>query len=289
MKSLHSYKKPLSSLAVVLVLHLIAFGQFSVPKTSSWADAKRGKKGSITVLWYDIEPFIYRNGKGGIIGVEYELMEGFKPFLKEQYGIDLSINWVDARSFENIYPYIKGSKEKGIFGLSFYSITEQRKKEVKFSPPYMPDLNIVVSNNDLPSYKAEEDFIRDLKKLKGYTMEQTTMEQDLLALKKEYCPELPVYNQVDDYEVLKQIASSRNAFGYVPVSIYVVALQRGIKVKRQRVLSTRREGFAAIFSKESDWDEPVNAYFNSSMCKALVDHLIPQYLGPEVADIILNV
>jgi hypothetical protein len=39
----------------------------------------------------------------------------------------------------------------------------------------------------------------------------------------------------------------------------------------------------------SDWDEPVNAYFNSSECKALVNRLIRTYLGREVAGIILNV
>ena len=263
--------------------------QIAHTKTSSWAEVKRNGTGSVTALWYDIEPFIYRDGTGGIIGVEYELMEGFKPFLKRKYGVDLLVNWVDAGNFENIYPYIKQSEEKGLFGLSFYSITDERKEEVKFSPPYMPDLNIVVTNNNLPVYNNDIDFIRDIKKMKGYTMEQTTMEQDLLKLKQNYFPLLPVYNQVDDYEVLKQISAYRNAFGYVPVSIYVVALQRGIKVKRQTVLATRREGFAAIYTKESDWEEPVNQYFNSSECKVLVNRLIQKYLGLEVADIILNV
>jgi ABC-type amino acid transport substrate-binding protein len=216
-------------------------------KTSSWEDVKRNKAGTVTALWYDIEPFIYRDGKGGIIGVEYELMKGFKPFLKRKYGVDVEINWVDAKAFENIYPYIRNTKEKGVFGLSFYSITDERKKEVKFSPPYMPDLNIVVTNNNLPVYNTETEFIADLKKMKGYTMRQTTMEHDLLELKNNYYPRLPIHNQVDDYEVLKQISTFQNAFGYVPVSIYVVALQRGIKVKRQRVLSTRREGFAAVY------------------------------------------
>ncbi|TDH28590.1 transporter substrate-binding domain-containing protein [Segetibacter sp. 3557_3] len=258
-------------------------------KEDSWKETKAKKRGVISVLWYDIEPFIYRTRSGEIIGVEYELMEGFKPFLKKHYGVDLEVNWVDAKSFKNIYPFISRSHYKGLFGLSFYSITDERKREVKFSPPYMPDLNIVVSNNSLPVYKSEHDFVGDLKRMKGYTMEHTTMEKDLLRLKQDYYPELPVYNQVDDYEVLKQIATVQNAFGYVPVSIYVIALQRGIKVKRQQVLATRREGFAAIYSKESDWSEPVNSYFNSVECKLLVNRLIKKYLGEEVANIVLNV
>jgi ABC-type amino acid transport substrate-binding protein len=263
--------------------------QFTVPKTDSWQSVKEKKQGSISALWYDIEPFIYRDGKGNVIGVEYELMEGLKGYLKNKYNIDLTINWVDAGSFESIYPYIKQSKEKALFGLSFYSITDERKQDVKFSPPYMPDLNILVTNNNLPVYATGGDFIKDLSKMKGFTMKKTTMEEDIQKLKRQYYPALEISNQVDDYEVLKQIATYQNAFGYVPLSIYVIALQRGIKIKRQRVLATRREGFAAIYTKASDWDEPINEYFSSSECKFLVSGLIRKYLGSEVADIILSV
>jgi hypothetical protein len=258
-------------------------------KADSWEQTLQQKKGTITALWYDIEPFIYRDGKGGIMGVEFELMEGLKGFVKKEYGVDLGINWVDAGSFEDIYPQIRSSAQKGLFGLSFYSITDERKKEVKFSPPYMPDMNIVVTNNNTPVYENDLAFIGELKKMKGFTMQQTTMEEDLMKLKKMYYPSLPVSNREDDYEVLKEIAKNPNSFGYAPVSIYVVALQRGIKIKRQTVLATKREGFAAVYTKASDWDEPVQAYFNSPACHVLVAGLIKKYLGEEVAGIILGV
>ena len=266
-----------------------ALCQIKVTPTSSWQNTLKDKKGSISVLWYEIEPFLYKNDKGGMIGVEYDLMEGFKGFLRQKYDIDLRINWINTGSFESIMPFIEKSSEKGLFGMSFYSITEERKKKIKFSPPYMPDLNILVSNNNLPVYPTDKALIRDMARMKGFTMKQTTMEDDLLKLQKEYFPALPVYNQSDDYEVLKQISLTRNAFGYVPVSMYVTALQRGVKIKRQRVLAVRREGFAAIYTKTSDWDEAVSEYFNSAECRVLVSGLIRRYLGPEVADIILNI
>ena len=277
---------------MALVLCLTGFGtsaQFTVPQTTGWKEAQKNGIANISVLWYDIEPFIYRSGNHKIMGVEYELMEGFSGFLKQKYGIELRISWVDAGSFENIYPFIKSSKEKGLFGLSFYSITNERKAEVKFSPPYMPDLNVLVTNNSLPAYESDAAFINDLPKLRGYTMKQTTMEADLQRLKRDFFPALPISNEVDDYEVLKQISLYRNSFGYVPVSIYVVALQRGIKIKRQRILATRREGFAAIYTKESDWDEPVAAYFTSPECRVQTAGLIRKYLGEEVAGIIEDV
>jgi ABC-type amino acid transport substrate-binding protein len=275
-------------LAVSLFFHEGVRAQTSF-KADSWAQALDNKKGTITALWYDIEPFIYRDGKDGIMGVEYELMEGLKGFVKKQYGVDLAIDWVDAGSFENIYPQVKTSTQKGLFGLSFYSITDERKKDVKFSPPYMPDMNILVTNNNDPVYTTDLAFIEDLRKQQGFTMQQTTMEEDIMKLKQLYYPGLPVSNKEDDYEVLKEISRHPHSFGYVPVSIYVVALQRGIKIKRQSILATKREGFAAIYTKASDWDEPVQAYFNSTACHALVSGLIKKYLGEEVAGIILGV
>lgn len=255
--------------------------------TDSWRDAQINKQAKISILWYAIEPFIYLN-KGKIVGIEYELMEGFKPFLKKNYGIDLTINWIDAKAFEPIYPAIKISKEKGLFAVSYYSITEDRKKEVKFAPPYMPDLNILVTSNNLPVFNDDIDFTKNLKNLTGYSMAHTTMEEDMDKLRR-IEPSVKVYNQLDDYEVLNKIAAVNNAFGYVPLSMYVLALQKGTKIKRQKVLATRREGLAAIYTKNSDWDEAINAYFTSEDCKTLTRNLIRKHLGPEVADIILEV
>ncbi|RYD74844.1 MAG: transporter substrate-binding domain-containing protein, partial [Sphingobacteriales bacterium] len=279
--------KPYYLLMICCFFLFAATAQVPAVSTDSWETTKKNKQGKIAVLWYAIEPFIYFND-GKITGIEYELMEGFIPFLKKNYGVDVSLQWVDAKAFEPIYPAVKESKEKGLFAMSYYSVTEERKQDVKFAPPYMPDLNILVTSNNLPVYDTEEAFTGNMKKYSGYTMAHTTMEEDMMKL-KQITPSLQISNRLDDYEVLNQIASVNNAFGYVPLSIYVLALQRGTKVKRQKILATRRPGLAAIYTKNSDWDEPVNAFFNSDDCKKLTEHLIRKHLGAEVADIILEV
>src|SRR6187399_1702292 len=70
-------------------------------KADSWEQVFANKKGTVTALWYDIEPFIYTDSKGQLQGVEYEIMESMKGYLKNTYGIELTINWVNANSFEN--------------------------------------------------------------------------------------------------------------------------------------------------------------------------------------------
>lgn len=254
----------------------------------SWAKVLREKKGTISALWYDIEPFIYRTGKGGMAGVEYEFMEAFVAYLRSKYQIDLRLKWVDAKSFENIYPYISKTKKNAVFGWSYYSITEERKDSVKFTPPYMPDVNIVVTDMDQPTYATNEDFIKSLPGKKAYTMSATMMERDVYMIKQNFAPTLSINKAFDDYAVMERIANEENAFGYVPLSIYVMALQKGIKVKRQSVLTSRREGFAAIYPKSSDWDSPVNEYFSSKAFADLSVNVIRKYLGNEVTDLIFK-
>lgn len=276
-----------ASLLCLLLLFQAAIATASPWKADDWKQVLQHKKGEITVLWCDIEPFIYLR-KDSLTGVEYELMQGFPAFLKERYGVAVKINWVRMPTFESIYPAIKSSSQKGLFALSYFSITEERKKEVQFAPPYMPDLNVIVTGNDVPVYERDIDFIHDLGKMRGYTMRQSTMEEDMKKL-LHYSPKTPLTVLPDDYAVMNQVAEYRNAFGYVPLSIYIVALQRGVKIKRQNVLTARREGLAAVYTQNSDWTEPVEAYFTSETCRMLIQRLIHKHLGQEVAQIIMSV
>lgn len=265
---------------------LLNYGQATL-KGDGWADANRNKKGEISVLWCEIEPFIYRY-KGRMTGVEYELLQGFAAYLKKNHDISITYNWVELHDFDEIYPEVRSAESDGVFAVSYFSITDERKKEVSFSPPYMPDLNVMVSSNDMPVYTSAIDFIRDLQRMKGYSMSGTTMEKDLLQFKKVY-PALPVGLLRDDYEVMNAIAGDQMAFGYIPLSIYVVGIQRGIKVKRQHIFPGKREGFAMIYPLHSDWQPAIDAYFSSEECKRLIRELISRHLGEEISGIILEV
>jgi hypothetical protein len=275
-------------LRTIIILLFTGFPTFagSVNGADSWAQVQKAGKGTITAYWYDIDPFIYTGSKGQLQGVEFELMESFVQYVKQKYNYDLRIQWENAGSFESIYRKVKDHTAPGIFGWSFFSITPERRHEVNFTPPYMPDLNILVTSNELPLYATAQPFLDHLQMLQGYTMAHTTMEDDLKKLQARR--NFTIYSEYDDYEVLRKIAGRQNGFGYIPLTIYVVALQKGIKVKRQHILVTERPGFAGIFSKNSDWGPVVNEYFQSFACKRKTDSLLAKYLGSEIGRIIMD-
>ncbi|MDF2190380.1 histidine kinase [Paraflavitalea sp. CAU 1676] len=271
-----------------LVLTMIVQAQPAGVRGDSWEEVFKNKKGTVTAFWDDIEPFIYVNRDGVLEGVEYEIMESMKSWLLLKYGIDLSIVWQPAGSFDSIYTKVKSSTMPGIFGWSYFSITPDRLKEVQFTQPYMPDLNVLVTNNREPMYATSQEFTGRLREMRAYTMAGTTMTEDVLSLRSNFFPSLPVIYKEEDYEVMRTIASDNKGFGYVPLSVYIVALQKGIRVKRQTVLSSRRQGFAAIMPARSDWKPVMDEYFSSDLFRMKAGSIISRHLGSEVKDLVFE-
>lgn len=252
----------------------------------SWASIQKNKGGTITALWYDIDPYIFEDDDGKLQGVEYELMESFAAWISKTYGYEVAIQWSDAKSFDGIYNQIRGASGSGLFGWSFFSITPERKREVQFTPPYMPDINVLVTNDLMPLFTNEAAFRDTIPYLHGYTMRYTAMEQDMDTLTRGYT--IPISRKYDDYQILERIAEEKDAFGYVPLTVYVVSLQKGIKVKRQHLFATERPGLAGILPLNSDWQPVVDEYFQSFECKRLVSSLLSKYLGSEIGTIIME-
>ncbi|MBB5282633.1 uncharacterized protein YneF (UPF0154 family) [Rhabdobacter roseus] len=273
--------------AIYLLSTLAAWAKpGSGPRGDSWQQVRQQRKGVVSVLWYNFEPFTYRQPETGQMqGIEYELMEAFIQFINQRYGFELRAEWVDVGTFENVYAGVKQAGSKGVFGLSYFSITEERKTEVHFAPPYMPDLNVVVTNNALPFFTSSHEFVKLLPRLSGYTMANTTMEQDMEQLKATFYPGLRINRTGDDYVVMEQIARDPRAFGYMPLIVYLIGLQKGIKIKRQEVLPASRPGFAAIYPLRSDWEEPLQDFFTSEECRRLTNQVVQKYLGAGVSDL----
>ncbi|WP_276484299.1 histidine kinase [Paraflavitalea pollutisoli] len=278
-----------SVVTVVLLLTVTWVQAQPTPrKGDSWQEVFRNKKGTVTALWDDIEPFIYLNKDDRLEGVEYEIMESMKSWLQLKYGIELTIVWERVGAFDSIYHKVRNSPQPGVFGWSYFSITPARRKEVQFTLPYMPDLNVLVTNNLEPMYASSQEFTGRLREMRAYTMAGTTMTEDVLSLRTNFYARLPVIYKEEDYEVMRTIASDSKGFGYIPLSVYIVALQKGIKVKRQNVLSSRRDGFAAIMPQQSDWKPIMDEYFTSELFRMKAGAIITRHLGSEVRDLVFE-
>jgi signal transduction histidine kinase len=226
---------------------------------------------------------------GKMTGIEYELMMGFKQFIKNQHNIDLDIKWKEGKTFIDTYTTVRDSRDKGVFGAATFSITEGRKNEIGFSPHYMPDISILISSKNIPIVKNVDEFDKVFSKLKAITVKGTTYDEDLQSLKQERDIDFDIKYIPVDY-VIQEVQKTNNAFGFITLPNYLTFMNKNaeLSITRQNLYPKKREGYAFIYPMNSDWSQPIQEYFTSTQFQSLSKTIIDRYFKNNVYEFIEN-
>lgn len=242
------------------------------------------------IIYYrDTRPFILVGENGQITGIEFELIRGFQDYVKSKMGVNLTVVWKRKDTFGDVYNLIKESSETGIFGLSIFSYTDQRAREVNFSPLYMPDISVLITSDNVPIAKNETEFKMMAKNMTAITVKQTIYESELMSLKEEKGYEFDIRYVENTDDIITTIPAEENLFGYIDLPNYLIALNENDKINRQNLLPVQKKGYGVIYPISSDWKEPVEKYFGSPECALLVHNLIKKYLGSDVDHLMENI
>lgn len=250
---------------------------------TSWQEAKLTKKANIKIYHINVRPFIYQEDDQ-VKGLEADIMRGFVEFVKKKYGIHITPSFQLQESFGKVYQLVKGGYS-GAFAASTFSVTQERKKEVLFSPVYMPDIEVLISSANLPVLQDSNEVAQKFKKTTAVIVPRSTATISL----KNVTPYLPNlrYKKVQHFDDLaREVAQNKSHLAYVQLSDYLVALQMGLKIKRQNLFQINKTGRAIVLPQKSGWIEPINAFFNSPEFKPWVNNIIKQYFGNDVKDLI---
>jgi signal transduction histidine kinase len=268
--------------AILLVFIFIPSGAKDDPR--AWSSVQKARKGEITVYWYESKPFIYRDQRGRMSGIEPEIMDGFVAYLWETHKIRVSLRWVMANSFGDIYDRVRRGNEEGIFGVSAFSITPERQREVGFSPPYMTDISVLISSNNIPIVNDKEEFNRVFSNLTAITITRTTYEQDLLTLKKGSNLDFKMTYIPSSQNILRTIEGMNDAFGFIDLPVYMMIFNDdpSVGVKRQNLFPVKRQGYSFMYPLGSDWAEPIREYFESPFFKKRLEPTIGKYIDIEL-------
>jgi signal transduction histidine kinase/ABC-type amino acid transport substrate-binding protein len=252
--------------------------------TQSWNDIKARGEGTIAVYWYESKPFVYRDSELNVRGIEYDLMQGFKKYLKESQNVELTIQWIEAKSFAATYAEIRDQKKEGTFGISAFSITRDRKKSVSFSPPYMSDISVLITSMNVPVINSNEEFKTLFSKLTAVTIQETTYEKQLLKIKADTQVNFPISYIPSSSNVLRTIEHMDNAFGFIDLPVYMMIFNNdpSVNVKRQNLFPVKGNGYGIIFPLKSDWDVPVQNYFSDEKFKPALEKIISKYIDVEL-------
>ena len=271
-------------LAFLLTLLSSSFTLSQIPNSVTWSQVKQDGKGTIRIYWHESKPFIFKAPDGQMSGIEPEIINGFKTYLKTYKNIDLSIEWIATEDFGSTLSMISKNGVPGSFASSAFSITPERLELVDFSPPYMADICVLITSNDIPIVKNTEEFNHVFSNLTAVTIAGTTYEQDLLQLKNNVQVGFKVKYIPSSENILRTIESMDHAFGLIDLPVYMMIFNSnpGVNVKRQNLFSTSREGYAFIFPKNTDWGEPLNEYFAHKSFQPNLDKIMAEYFNLEL-------
>lgn len=186
----------------------------------SWKQCKQNGKGTIIVYWHVVEPATYLID-GHLEGIEVDLMRSFQRFIADNYNIDLEIEWIKIDSFDELLAKLSSKDAKGEFGTGNISITEDRKKLIRFSLPFLPDMNLLVSSTDIPIVSTAGDFSDKFLDADAITIKNSTLESDLEFIKENHLTNFQFrYANIND-DLIQVIASGPKKFGYIDASVYL--------------------------------------------------------------------
>jgi signal transduction histidine kinase len=270
------------ALSILLLFLTLSVSAQSI-MADSWKDVKAKKRGAVTMYWYESQPFIFKDGDQ-ITGIEFDILEDFRRFLKRRHGIDLQMVWKEGRSFSDTYSQIKAATAPGIFGVSAFSVTPERQQKVQFSKSYMSDISVLITSKRIPIVSTRDEFNNVFEKLTAITIEATTYEQDILKLKREGDADFRIEYIPSSENILRAIEKRDSAFGFIDLPVYmkIFSDEPSVNVNRQNLFPVKRQGYAFIFPMQSDWSEPLDEYFNSPEFTSRLERIIGKYIDIEL-------
>ncbi|SMG50574.1 Signal transduction histidine kinase [Marivirga sericea] len=241
--------------------------------------------GKLKVYYYPIEPFIYQDEIGNLLGIEKEMMDSYLRFVEKKYSIKLFVEWEQVPTFDSVFEYVKKSKIPA-FGVSVISKTDERSKLVGFSYSYMPDVSVFITHLSVPFLDNGTSLKNHIDGYEAATISSTTYKTDLDELSRSHDLHLNYVDVPNDEDIIRLVSRNREMVGYVGLPFYVIEIGKGNPVKRHSKFQVKRDGYRFIYQRERGWEESVKNYFESYLYRAEADKIIRRYLGNDYSELI---
>lgn len=251
----------------------------------TWASIQEAGSGEVTVLYFEEDAFAYIDDNGTLTGVSVEIIRQFVNYINNTRNVNIRINFVEENNFSKLYRDVRDG-QGGVFGIANVTITEARRQELAFSPPYLTNIAVLITHTDIPQLSSFSALSTEFGGNIGVLYTGTTHEERLLTLRQNFYPQMRTVTAVSDREVIDLIAQNPGYFGYVDLYNYWLAQRQGLPIHRHVVGDQASENFGIIMPLNSDWIPLINEFFNLGSggyrANPAYRNILVRHLGTEV-------
>jgi len=267
-------------LAFVCFFNTSVFAQLN---GDTYASAKKTKRATWVLTHSDSPGLATMNGTKPE-GLCYDLMTEFAKYIKEKKGIVVTFEYKtdDPNDFPKFLSVVKASKG-GVFGLSNTTITEKRKESYNFSPPFLKNVSMILTNNNTPELTDIKNISTAFGQMKAVVVKGSTNEARILDIKKKYYPNMVIEYLPSFAKSIEVIAANPKTFTSVDFTYYLKGLQAGKTIKRHAVGDEEGEEFGIIMPMSNDWSPLLAEFMNSGFVNSVqFNKIITNHLGQSV-------
>ncbi|MBS1486776.1 MAG: transporter substrate-binding domain-containing protein [Bacteroidetes bacterium] len=253
----------LSVFILLLVSHISMAQNYG---GDSWATVNSKGSGKLAVVYYPQAGLISEEG-GKMKGLCVDLLDDFVAYVQAKHHKKITI---DYQGEEKVFSeFLKVTQTTpNVLGVTYVTVTEERKKVMKFTPPFLSNQETLITHKDAPAV----DHLKNIGTiLKGYSIKiiaGSVHQKYAEQIKRENMPQLAISTGPSGTEILKEISTNPKLFTILDFTEYVDAVRKQIPVKRQNVQIGPIQDLAFCMSKQSDWDEIWNEFLTPEYRKS---------------------
>lgn len=232
----------------------ISSSGFSQFKGESWKQIKSLGSGSLNVVYIEQYGLISKDKSGTMKGICVDILSDFAKYIKEKYGKTVTVKYVgEITAFADFLKAVQNTPN--LLGVTNTTITEERLKTFKFSPPFMLNRLVLLTHNSAPTVSKLDELSTKLSGFSAQVIGGSTHVNYIQKIKADYMPSLKVTYEDSGPEIVKNLVANKNLFTIIDLTEFIDAMRQKYPIKRHPVDVGIVEELGFIMAKESDWDE----------------------------------
>ncbi len=255
-----------------------------------WAQVLDKGQGTLKALYVPAEGFAYRDDEGRLTGVTVELIRDLADFVSDRHGVELKVEFEKEEDWGVFYQRIVNGGD-GLIGFGNVTITEERKNELVFSPPYMNNIAALITHRDVPKLNSFDEMSAAFEGMKALAFEGTLHEKRLSKLVSEHLPGSKIHFATSNDEIVDRVSANKAYFAYIDLYNFVRATNRGAPLKRHPIGDDSAEQFGYVMPLGTTWDEIIEQYFlhNDGLTGSKrYGHIMEEHLGKDLARLLIE-